>query len=88
MTQTIFNILSQINAEGIDNTQWTMVELWGQSTKDYFGTEEDIKLNGKYIALWVDANDSFSFIRTETAGLMLTIKNDTPYPTALMIWGC
>lgn len=87
MTQTIFNILSQINAEGIDNTQWTIVELLGQSSKDYFGTEEDIELDGKYLALYVDANDSFCFIRTETAGMMLTIKNDTPYPTALMIWG-
>lgn len=86
MTQKIFDILSQINAEGIDNTQWTIAEVWGQTSKEYFGTEEELKLDGRYLALYVDASDSFCFVRTETADHMLTIHNDTPYPTALMIW--
>lgn len=86
MKQRIFDILKQINQECLDNCQWTITELYEQNTKDYFGTKEDLIIEGKVLAIWVDANDSFSFIRTETADEMLTIPNDTPFPTALMLW--
>ena len=86
MTQKIYDILSQINAEGIENGIWTMADLHETSTIDYFGTEENVVITGKILALYVDVNDYYCFIKTETADEMLTIHNDTPYPTALMIW--
>ena len=87
MTQKIFDILSQINAEGIENGIWSMYDLHEQNSREFFGTDENKIIDGKVLVLYVDVNDSFCFVRTETADEMLTIKNvNSPYPTALMIW--
>lgn len=88
MTQKIFNAIDQINREGLDNCSWGLVDCYDTDTKSYFGTEESIALvDKKVLYLYVDVNDSYCFIRTETADEMLTIKNEnSPYPTALMIW--
>ena len=88
MTQKIFNAIDQINREGIDNSSWGLADCYYTDTREYFGTEERIALDKvKILYLYVEARDSFCFIKTETADEMLTIKNEnSPYPTALMIW--
>ena len=88
MTQKIFNVIDQINREGLDNSVWGLVDCYGTDTRSYFGTEERITLvDKKILYLYVDVNDAYSFIKTETADEMLTIKNEnSPYTTALMIW--
>ena len=87
MTQKIFDILYQINCEGIENGIWSIYDFKTETdTIGFFGTRENKLLKGKYICLYVDANDTYAYIKTETADLMLTIDNDTPYPTALMLW--
>ena len=65
---------------------WSMYDLHEQNSREFFGTDENKIIDGKVLVLYVDVNDSFCFVRTETADEMLTISNDTPYPTALMIW--
>lgn len=87
MTQKIFNILSQINREGIDNGNWGLVDC-DFDTKSYFGTEEYLIFEDqKVLYLYVDVNDTYSFIKTETADFMLTVKNENlPDTTALMLW--
>ena len=87
MTTKIFNLIDSINREGIDNTAWMLWEMDQYGTRQVFGTDENVMIKGKVLALCVEPNDTYSFIRTETADYFLTIKNEnTPFPTALCIW--
>jgi len=93
MKETVFTILDQINREGISNDSWSMVELNNRYLSEYFGPgydkSEDVKVNGKYLALWVSDADGFSFIRTETYDLCYSLgadKNDHCW--CIFLWEC
>lgn len=90
MTQKIYDILSQINAEGIENNVWGMTDFRSDIFADeFFGNDVIGKIvieKGKYLYIYIEANDSFCFLRTETCDKAFQVSNGTPYPTVICLW--
>ena len=59
MTMRTFMLLSRINAEGIDNSQWNInMFLEPTSTKTQFGTDEEITLpSGIWLVVYMRQSD-------------------------------
>ena len=67
MTDKIFNLLNQINREGIDNGTWGVAEGI-DDTRSYFGTIETENLRGyKLIYIYMGAEDYYCFVKPQTA---------------------
>lgn len=84
MDTKTFNLIDSINREGIENGIWGMYDLGtdGKNSKSWFGTEEDVTIKGKVLFLYVNDDDSFCFVKPETADYKLTTADDTK----LHIW--
>ena len=82
MNDMIFNLLDQINREGIENGTWGVAEGI-DDTRSYFGTIETENLRGyKMIYIYMGADDDFCFVKTETADLRMRVADDNE----LLIW--
>ena len=59
MTMRTFMLLSRINAEGIDNSEWDInMFLEPKSTKTQFGTDEEITLpSGIWLVVYMRPSD-------------------------------
>lgn len=90
MTTTIFNLIDSVNREGIDNSVWGLTEFHSDIFADeFFGSDVIGKIvieKGKYLYLYVESDDSYCFIKTETCDLSFQVSNDTPYPTVICLW--
>ncbi len=75
MTQRIFDLIDAINREGLDNSKWAVYDLEYASTssREFLGTREDMKLGGRLLVVYVNTDDTFCFLRPETADFKLTI---------------
>lgn len=62
MKASTFRLIDAINREGLDNSQWGIIEDC-ESTKEYFGTHLDKQLIGQYIYIYKKSDEMFSFIR-------------------------
>ncbi len=67
MTTEIFNLFDAINREGIDNGSWGLCQDI-ENTAEYFGTVEAIELQGQFVYLYREADESFSFIQESKCG--------------------
>ena len=82
MTDKIFNLLDQINREGIDNGTWGVAEGI-DDTRSYFGTIESENLRGyKLIYIYMGAEDYYCFVKPQTADLRMKVADDNE----LLIW--
>ena len=82
MTDKIFNLLDQINREGIDNGTWGVAEGI-DDTRSYFGTIENENLRGyKLIYIYMGAEEYFCFVKPESADLRMKVADDNE----LLIW--
>ena len=89
MTDKIFNLLDQINREGIDNGTWGVAEGI-DDTRSYFGTIETENLrvetenlrDYKLIYIYMGANDYYCFVKPQTADLRMKVADDNE----LLIW--
>ena len=73
MTDKIFNLLDQINREGIDNGTWGVAE----------GIDDTENLRGnKLIYIYMGANDYYCFVKPQTADLRMKVADDNE----LLIW--
>lgn len=61
MTQETFNLLNHFSCEGLDNCCSGFVQ--DVNTKEYFGTEEDVNIEGMYLYLYQKKDDFFSHIK-------------------------
>lgn len=61
MKQETFNLFDAINREGIDNSVWGLGSDI-KSTKEYFGTDEELAIPGQFVYVYHDKDDSFAFI--------------------------
>lgn len=59
MKAATFRLLDAINREGIDNGMWGVVEDI-ESTKAYFGTDRDEQLNGKWIYVYLNTDNTYN----------------------------
>lgn len=64
---TTYKLFDAINREGISNMVWGLCEDI-KSTKDYFGTVEDIELQGQFVYVYREAEETFSFIKESICG--------------------
>lgn len=60
MTQETFKLLENLSQEGIDNCCSGFVK--DVNTKEYFGTNEDVKLEGMFLYIYQKKDDWFCFI--------------------------
>lgn len=67
METTTYKLFDAINREGISNMVWGLCEDI-DSTKDYFETVEDIELQGQFVYVYREADESFCFIKESTCG--------------------
>jgi hypothetical protein len=63
MTQETFNLLNHFSSEGIDSGSYGFVQ--DVNTKEYFGTEEDVNIEGMYLYVYQKKDDFFSHIKKE-----------------------
>ena len=70
MTQETFELINAVQCSGIENHLWGVVE--NVNTKEYLGTEEDVNLDGQYLYVYRDENDSVCFISKFTPKYTLT----------------
>lgn len=61
MEQSIFNLFDAINREGIDNSTWGLCQDIA-NTREYFGTHEAIALQGQFVFLYRQPDQTFAFI--------------------------
>lgn len=50
MTQETFNLLNHLSCEGLDNCCSGFAQ--DVNTKEYFGTEEDVNIEGMYLYVY------------------------------------
>lgn len=74
MEHKLFSILNEILYLGLDNTQVTTLD-GDQDTTPYFGTKENIHLQGKHVAIW-DKKDDITFRITPDYVLELIDSED------------
>lgn len=58
MTQETFNLLNHLSCEGLDNCCYGFAQ--DVNTEDYFGTIENIDLEGMYLYIYQSKDDWFS----------------------------
>lgn len=63
MTQETFNLLNHLSSEGMDSGCYGFVQ--DENTKEYFGTEEDVNIEGMYLYVYQKKDDFFSHIKKE-----------------------
>jgi hypothetical protein len=74
MTQENFNLIDAINCSGIDNSVWgCLSEI--ESTKQHFGTIDDIAIERMFIYVYRDENNE-SFIPKTTPSLTLKLEEE------------
>ncbi len=61
MTQETFNLLNHFSSEGLDNSCYGFAQ--DVNTADYFGTIENINLEGMYLYIYQSKDDWFSHIK-------------------------
>ncbi len=61
MTQETFNLLEHLSSEGIDSDCLGFVQ--DVNSKDYFGTEENVNLDGMYLYIYQRKDDWFAHIK-------------------------
>lgn len=61
MTQETFNLLNHFSCEGLDNCCYGFAQ--DVNTEDYFGTIENIDLEGMYLYIYQSKDDWFSHIK-------------------------
>nr|DAZ73662.1 MAG TPA: hypothetical protein [Caudoviricetes sp.] len=61
MTQETFNLLNHLSSEGMDSGCYGFVQ--DENTKEYFGTEENVNLEGMYLYIYQRKDDWFSHIK-------------------------
>lgn len=61
MTQETFNLLDHFSCEGLDNSCYGFAQ--DVNTEDYFGTIENIDLEGMYLYIYQSKDDWFSHIK-------------------------
>ncbi len=78
MDTKTFNLIDSINREGIDNGLWGVYDFTDQpvSSKTYFGTMATIAITGKVLVVYVKDDDTFSFLKPETADMILPLDVD------------
>ena len=74
MNAKTFKVIDGINREGLDNSQWGMCHDV-ESTKLYFGSDEDIELRGQFVYVYRDENESYSFLSSVKADHTLNISS-------------
>lgn len=74
MEQTTFNLIDAINCSGIDNSVWGCLQGI-ESTKQHFGTIEDMALERMFIYVYRDEENN-SFIPKTTPSLTLTLEEE------------
>lgn len=59
MEASIFNVLNEINRQGLDNQYCGFCDLTDvfHSTKEYFGTIENIEITGQYLYIYGSNED-------------------------------
>lgn len=67
MEFTTYKLIEAINQEGISNGIWGLCKDV-KSTRDYFGTVEDIELDGQFLYIYREEGEYFCFIKEETCG--------------------
>ena len=60
MKTETFNLIQQINAEGLSNSDWGVVE--DVESKTYFGSNERRNLKGQYLYVYQYSSDEFTYI--------------------------
>lgn len=63
MTQETFNLLNHFSSEGLDNSCYGFAQ--DVNTADYFGTIENINLEGMYLYIYQSKDDWSSHIKEE-----------------------
>lgn len=77
MTQRVFDLIDAINREGIEPGMWALYDLKdGVCSNMTFGTVEYEFVEGKVLVLYVKDDDTFCFVKPETADLILTMAED------------
>lgn len=61
MKAATFRLIDAINREGIDNSQWGVLEDI-ISTKEQFGTDRDDQLHGKWLYIYLDTNNTYNYL--------------------------
>lgn len=63
MTIKTFRLFDAINCEGLDNSQWGIhMHLGSVSTKEFYGTDEDVILEGGiWLSVYEESDDPFVF---------------------------
>lgn len=66
MNYKTFNLIDKINAEGLDNSQWSIyMHLEATDTKEFYGTKESFMLPpGEWICVYEQKDDEFPFHET------------------------
>ena len=67
MKQEIFNLFDAINREGIGNHIWGLCQDI-DNTADYFGTVVSIQLQGQFVYVYREVDETFCFIKESTCG--------------------
>ena len=68
-------MIDAINREGLETGMWGVYDLKspGTGSNMFFGTEEDVKIEGKVLVVYVNPqNDTFCFLKPETADKILS----------------
>jgi hypothetical protein len=60
MDTRAFDLFDAINREGLDNSHWGVGQEVS-STKDYFGSIEDLKLKGQFVYVYRSHEDRYWF---------------------------
>lgn len=84
MDTKTFNLIDSINREGIDNGLWSVYDFTDQpvSSKTFFGTEQSMAICNKVLVIYIKNDETFAFLKPETADLVLTMSDDEK----LYIW--
>ena len=85
MTQKVFDLIDSINKDGIENGIWSLYDFHDESSKDFFGTEEDVRLNGKVVVVYVGKDDFLCWLKPETADMKFKMP-DSSFEETLYIW--
>ncbi|MBO5507755.1 MAG: hypothetical protein J6A00_08360 [Bacteroides sp.] len=73
MTQETFKLIDAVQSESIEG-QWGVVQ--NVNTRDYFGTNESIKLDGQYLYVYQKRDGYFCFISKFKPTYTLAVADD------------
>lgn len=65
MTDYAYNTIDAINSEGLDNGAWGLAKNI-TSTTAYFGTGEDMALQGQWAYVYTEPDSMLSFLKEVT----------------------